>query len=583
MDPSDSEVIVLEEITDPIQKGSHSIANSDACANKNSSLELTQLIYNGGEDDEDIDEVPDFDDADLQVLDCWEDEVEDQDQAKEGGKVHELKEENFGVTSNRSSCPLESIEKSHVSHPERHEKRTSSCESDATILFEDLTHLDDSRIVEHVKCSDKGKAQGKSREVTKSNRHDEVKTESSKTYVSTKGSKAQRKENSKKDVDHSCGKSLPGKELKLPTDPTETKVDNFLKQMALQHTHVCSLREKSEKSTSLESVSSASSENVSLNILPSPNIDPSDLPPGVDLEQVVQDTSTSSLLASAAKAMEQKKPVFPPSGNSMGESSSIPAPMDPSQKVSREHLSDSFDARSSKQHHTSGRSRTDTIKSKERRSRSPHAKQHSSRSSRSSPPHKMRRTSPARSFTLSPSPSPRSRRLSRSPLLCVRTSHSSSLDTNYTHNAPKYLNRPSAYRSPSIERNRFRRSPVRDPSMLRELSRSLSRDRLEHRSRSKIRTHDRRRSRSRHHYSSKEDRVRRYRRSSSRSWSPGRRGRSRSRSRSHSRSRHRYVQKKTPLRDEVRSKRLNASRSTSRSRSPWKPPPETSSNEVYCY
>ncbi|KAK3908342.1 MAGE-like protein 2 [Frankliniella fusca] len=575
MDSHESDIIILEELSNSKKSESrnHPRINGEQVKEEQADSNLSC----NGEDD-----VRDFDEADLQVLDCWEDPDED---ATEGCDSTTLEHENV-IETPRS--PVKDLNSSSERNPKTRDARAASIDSVKTIIFEDLTNLEEVKSAHNNELSEdkdvhinysKTSAKSDSSEVERKKEHDKSSTKAdSRKSDSMKTSSDCWRRSSDGEAHQQCKKSpdrsrdtsykKPCKEtssraqqgLNLPTDPTERKVDKFLKEMALQNSHIIGLQGVSEDANRLDPVSSESSTHSSH--LPSPEIDLADLPPGVDLEQSTIDTSTSFLLAAASKVAESK---------------SIGASIDANRqhKNMRGQFEDHSGGRAPKPY-ASGRylASSKGLGEKDRKSRSPSSK-HSygyidkSASSRSPPVYKNRKISPARSFTLSPSPSPKSRRLSPSPLP-LPTHRIAQLIENFP--SLKYVER-SHYQS-AIETSRYHRSPPSEESNLRALSRSLSRERNQSRSRSKSRGRSYRRhrssSRTRNRFSSREERGRRYRRSSSRSRSPNRRVRSRTRSRSRSWSPHRYGRKRSSLsREDSRAKRARLSPSHSRSKSPW--------------
>lgn len=538
MDSCDSEIIFLQEVDSKNNKSTGCSGNSDCIQPNGELLKDDNILSHNGEDMNE--DVPDFDD--LEVLDCWEEIEENNEEIEHDEPARDEPVSN----SNSSKVHKEESGVTNATKSERSETPSKSSKGDETVNVGNLTALDksptansNSKTKQTVKdTSDnalvKDLCNKKSGEKLDQDVRKESKNSNSPTLTANDhrsntretGRSSKRPLESSKDnkatLKKSSEKDFCASDLNLPTDATETKVDRFLKEMARQNPHIVSLKEISLEEKTLEPISSDSSKHSS--IVSPPGVDPSDLPPGVDMDQVSQDTGTSLLLSSIRQSETQSS-----RGNQVS-----------SRQVTRE--------------------RADRInRENESRSRSPYSKN-------------VRRDSSHESFSLSPSPSPRGRRLSPSSAPYPRVPTTS----NYMASsmAAGFSDRPS-YPVPPLERNRFHRDTVRDPG-LRELSRSLSRERLRHRSRSRSRgrTYVRGRSRSRHRYSSKEEHYRRYRRSSSHSRSPTRRIRSRSRSRSQSR--HQYNNKRSPMwDDEHRTKRPRMTRS--RSRSPWKSHAEASS------
>lgn len=555
MDSNDSDIVILQDFT-----------------GKGNSQDLTcqshEKSNEGSEDpccgEDGIDEVPDFDDAELEVLDCWEDEEEIDDD-----KLSDCKHN--ATTS--SSIKDENANKQPILEAAAPERNCGKSSSDKTVLSQETVHP---------------KKNNDSKSYTKSSQESSKRKRSPVSYSSsskaTESKKSSNKPLEKRESSHSSSEKSPKKShhnrrpSDLPSDPTETKVDKFLKEIAQHHPKIIGLQDNFDGKAK-EPLSSDSSKHSSQGLLPV--IDPSDLPPGIDMRQSCEDTSTSQLLASSkTKDLKHLQSVQTTSGGSPSN--------DSFQKSRHARSGDVVVGTSSKSlgiGHT--RSEKGSEGDKDGKRRSPHSKyhhtNHAKRSSRS-PPHKLRRVSPAKSFSISPSPSPRSHQPPRSPLLSNPYTASPLLpnprippllDYGYSSAtaSPMYGDRHS-YQSPLMERNSYyrSRSPARDSSLSQELSRSWSRSRSHSRERHCAQS----RSRSRHQYSSiDDDQHRRYRRSASRSRSGARR--SRSRSRSPSWSPDRYTRNRTPLRDE-RGKRSHMPRS--RSRSPWKSHAEISSNEV---
>lgn len=560
MDSNDSDIVILQDFT-----------------GKPKTQDLTcqshEKIKAGSEDscgEDCIDEVPDFDDAELEVLDCWEDEEEINDDKLSEHKL---------IATTSSSLKDENANKQSILEAATPEKSSDTSSSDKAVLSEKTVHP---------KKNEGSKSCSKSSHASSKRKRSPVSHSSSSKAAESK--KSSNKPIEKRDSNHSSSEKSTKKShydrrpSDLPSDPTETKVDKFLKEIAQHHPKIIGLQDNFNNKAS-ESRSSDFSKHSSRG--PLPGIDPSDLPPGIDMRQSCEDTSTSHLLLSSkTKDSKRLQSVQTFSGGSPSK--------DSSQKSRHGRSGDVVVGTSSKSLgigliHSEMPKGSEGDKDEERRS--PHSKYHTSHSKRSSrsPPHKVRRISPAKSFSISPSPSPRSHQPSRSPLLSNPYTPSSLLPTpripplmDYgypsTTASPMYGDRHS-YQSPLMERDRYyrSRSPARDSSLSQELSRSSSRERLQwsrSRSRSRERHSTQSRSRSRHQYSSiDDDQHRRYRRSASRSRS----GAQRSRSRSRSWSPHRYTRKRSPLRDE-RGKRLHMPRS--RSGSPWKSHAEISSNEV---
>ncbi|XP_034240387.1 cyclin-dependent kinase 12-like [Thrips palmi] len=558
MDPRDSDIVFLEEVNCSKSEGN---AGNAIQSNGNPLKDEIISSCNGDDIHED---VPDFDD--LEVLDCWEEVEESNEETEDIEPSKEKREEPVQKKGSEVNPPIskKTEEPSKTSKADKAAtvNKLTSPENPKTASYNslkatepDVEKASDKKVKDSannasVKCSSNKTKDGE--KVNVKNVHQESKKNSSPTFTSNAhqssaiepDKSSSRSHESSKDKQTSQKKSndkdLCRSSPNLPKDPTETKVDRFLKEMALQHPHIVSLNETPHDEKLLDAISSDSSKHSS--IVSPPGVDPFDLPPGVDMDQVAQDTGTSLLLNAIRQSQTQ------PGRGNQEEYRQLPKEGADSSKV--------------------------ISRVKEGRSRSPYSKNHHKS--------KMERAvgspvSSRESFSLSPTPSPRSRRLSPSSVQYPRVPPT----FNYmvSNMDPGYSERP--YPPPLIERNRYHRSPVRDP---RDLSRSLSRERSRHRSRSRSwsrgRTFVRRRSRSRHRYSSKEEHFRRYRRSSSNTRSPTRRMRSRSRSQSRSQSRHQYRNKRSPLwDDEQRSKRPRLSRSISRSRSPWKSHAESLSNE----
>lgn len=558
MDFDDSEIVFINEISDrKIIKDSFGPSkslqrNGDMICEDRKDLDNCEDGFEG---------VSDFDDEELEVLDAW----EDVDDTKEGEPTHNSEEQQL-----KEAISNPSTRRDHRDGSRRHNheamRRRQNCipsEESSKIVSINVDSAEYAKAT-YNHSSFRSEKVGDKIHVPKKQSQERISSSiSSCTPLSATESKKPSLHQAHclpKDNQSSSSNTSQSNHIKnksdVPTDPTESKVEKFLKEIALQHPRIRGLQDTLDDVKSLEPVSSDSSKDSCEDSVQASFTGSSHLQTHIDRGVSLEKTSTSRT-SSAVESDSKQCPVS---------SRDVPPKDSPHKEL---WVQDTSSGRCSKPQ-TGGRYRSDRIFTYEgvgeKRSRSPCVRSktnYSKRSSRS-PPYKARRSSSAKSFSMSPSLSPRARPLSRSPVPNSRIPQSSDYNYSASNMHQKFSDR-HLYQPALGVRSRYQASPVCEPSDVRELSRSLSRERLgQHswsRSRSKGRLPDHHRSRSRHRHSSKEELRRRYR-----SRSPVRGHPSRSRSRSWSPQR--FTRHRSPVMRDDRPRRSRKSRS--RSRSPWK-------------